>query len=237
MLQSIKQNIRLSTVFEVSITEKLNHYIQSYASGLPENLIQVFENIETIRVFEKNAVIYNQDEEAHSFYYLKKGRVKIFITSENGMEKTLTVIGKGAILGEAAFFDEQPRISSAKAMLKCELVSIDKNILMDIIRKNPHTAMELFKLQAQTIRMLSAQVDSITFLHADSRIAKFLLESMHKNNKNYTVNATHEEIASVAGVSRVTVSKLMTQLSRKNIVKTGYKTIVVLKPEELKKLL
>ena len=214
--------------------EKLNHYVQNYANGLPENLIQVFESINTVRVCEKNTVIYTQGEQANSFYYLKKGRVKIFITSENGMEKTLSVIGKGAILGEAAFFDEQPRISSAKAILRCELVSIDKNVLMDIIRRNPRTAMELFKLQAQTIRMLSSQVDSITFLNADCRIARFLMESMNCTEDGFSVNATHEEIASVVGVSRVTVSKFMIRLSNLGIIKTGYKTIRILNPEKLK---
>ena len=214
--------------------EKLNHYIQSYASGLPENLIQAFESINTVRIFEKNMIVYSQGDDAHSFYYLKKGRIKIFITSETGMEKTLSVIGKGAILGEAAFFDEQSRISSAKAILRSELVSIDKATLTRIIQKNPQTAMELFKLQAQTIRMLSAQVDSITFSSADSRIAKFLLESMHKNDNEFIVNTTHEEIASVAGVSRVTVSKFMIRLSNLEIIKTGYKIIKILNPEKLK---
>ena len=179
-------------------------------------------------------IVYSQGDDAHSFYYLKRGRIKIFITSETGMEKTLSVIGKGAILGEAAFFDEQPRISSAKAILKSELVSIDQAVLTEIIRRNPQTAMELFKLQAQTIRMLSAQVDSITFSSADSRISKFLLESMHKSNNEFIVNTTHEEIASVAGVSRVTVSKFMIRLSNLEIIKTGYKIIKILNPEKLK---
>lgn len=216
--------------------EKLNHYIQSYANGLPENLLQAFQSIKSIKIFEKNSIIYSQEEQAPSFYYLKKGRIKIFITSETGMEKTLSVIGKGAILGEAAFFDEKPRMSSAKAILKSELVQIDKNSLTGIIRKNPQTAMELLKLQAQTIRMLSSQVDSITFSGANSRISKFLLETMYKsnNNSNFIINTTHEEIASIVGVSRVTVSKFIVKLSELGIIKTGYRVITVLQPEQLK---
>ncbi len=217
--------------------EKFNHYIQSCTSGLPQNLIRSFEGIPITRVFEKNSVIYSQGEDANSFYYLKKGRAKVFISSETGMEKTLSVIGKGAILGEAAFFDEQPRISSAKAISKSELVPINRSTLTEIIRKNPQTAMELFKLQAQTIRMLSSQLDSITFSSADSRIARFLLESMHPVANGFVVKTTHEEIASVAGVSRVTVSKFMMRLSKLGAVKTGYKIITILNPEQLKELI
>lgn len=214
--------------------EKLNHYVRNYADGLPVELITAFEGISSVRIFEKNKVIYSQGDDANSFYYLKKGRVKVFITSESGMEKTLSIIGKGAILGEAAFFDEQPRISSAKAILKSELISINKKTLMEIIRKNPQTAMELFKIQAQTIRMLSSQVDSITFLSAHSRIARFLLESMRMTSSGLLANTTHEEVASAVGVSRVTVSKFMIELSRLGIIKTGYKTIKILNPEKLK---
>lgn len=204
-------------------------------NSIPKSLAEIFENIGKTRVFEKNTVIYYQGEDADHFYYLKKGKVRIFITSENGMEKTLSVIGKGEILGEAAFFDGQPRISSARAVLRCELVAVNKEMLMEIIRSNPQIAFEFFKLLAQTVRMLSVQLDSMTFVNAKGRIARFLIQSLHHSD-NMTVCTTHEEIASVIGVSRVTVSKIMIQLVKDGILKTGYKSITILDKNRLEML-
>lgn len=212
--------------------ENPKHYVDKYSDGLPEGLSQVFEGITSVRVFERDEIIYHQGEEAQCFYYLKKGRVRIFITSENGGEKTLSTISRGSILGEASFFDGQPRMSSAKAVLRCELVPINKHLLTDIIKKSPETAMELFKLQAQTIRMLSAQVDSMTFTDARCRIASFLLRSV-RTTGDCRIKTTHEEIASVVGVSRVTVSKIMTKLASEGIIKTGYGSVLVADTEKL----
>ena len=204
-------------------------------NGIPKTLTEMFEHIGKSRCFDKNTTIYCQDEEADYFYYLKKGKVRIFMTSENGMEKTLSVIGKGEILGEAAFFDGQPRISSASALTNCELIAVNTEILTDIISKNPQTAFELLRLQAQTIRMLSSQLDSMTFVGAKGRIARFLMQSLpNPNSRN--VSTTHEEIASVIGVSRVTVSKIMTQLVKDGVLKTGYKNIEILDKEQLEAL-
>ena len=208
------------------MSNNILHYVNNNLDSHSE-LIRVLDSISEVRVFDKGEVIYNQGDNPDFFYYLKKGKVKIYITSEGGGEKTISVIGKNAILGEASFFDNQPRMTSARATVRCELVSINGALLTDIIRKNPRNAMELLKLQAQTIRMLSAQVDNITFVNATGRIAQFLLNATSVS-ENSSVYVTHEEIASFVGTSRVTVSKIISRLSAEGIVKTGYKFISVL---------
>lgn len=209
--------------------DKMNPYIEHYTEGLPEKLAHELEGISAVSLYAGNAVIYRQGDDAECFYYIKKGRVRIFITSENGMEKTLSVVSKGAILGEAAFFDGQPRMSSAKAIQKCELVVVNRYMLTDMVRRNPDTALELLRLQAQTIRMLSSQVDSITFDSAEQRILHLLSQSMQNSGDN-TIVITHEEIGNAVGVSRVTVSKIMSRLCSEGIIQTGYRCIRVLKP-------
>ena len=49
-------------------------------------------------------LIYLQGTEATCFYYLKKGKVKSFIQSEDGAERTLNLYQQGSIFGEASIF-------------------------------------------------------------------------------------------------------------------------------------
>ena len=62
-------------------------------------------------------MIYLQDTEAEQFYYLLHGKVKTFISSAGGNERTLTVYGPGSLFGEASFFGRMPRVSSAVALI------------------------------------------------------------------------------------------------------------------------
>ncbi len=188
------------------------------------NKWDVLEKTLTPRTYPKNQMIYWQESPADKFYYLKSGSVKIFLSSENGMEKTLTVLESGNIFGEAAFFDGQPRVSSAKTLAPSEIITVTRKNLLECIRREPQLAMNLLTYLSQTIRMLSAQVDAMTFLQADQRIARLLLNLA----VNGSVTATHDDLAGLAGVSRVTVSRILNIFARKGWVSTSYREILLL---------
>lgn len=202
-------------------------------SFVNKKIQELFEREKPVKRILKGSIIYHQGDKARSFYYLKKGRVKVVMTSPDGLEKTLSTASGGEILGEAAFFDKMPRISSAYALTDIELVTIDERKLLSLIKDKPELALELLEIQATRIRQLSAQIDSITFMKADGRIARLLLQSISSESGEDTVNYTHEEIAGIVGVSRVTVSKILNQFKRSGFLKTDYGKIVVLNRNEL----
>lgn len=207
-----------------------NKYIKS-------EIKDIFENETPVKKYLKGDMIYYQGDPAGSFYYLKKGRVKVYMTSPEGMEKTLSVANAGEILGEAAFFDNMPRISFAKALTNIEIVSINSTRLLELIKNSPRLALELLELQARRVRQLTTQIDAMTFLKADGRIAQLLLQSMQSCKGKMQVNLTHEEIGSTVGVSRVTVSKILNSFARKGYVQTEYGHIVILDTKGLEVLI
>lgn len=212
-----------------------SHRYGHHTSLKPETR-QIFEQLPSVRAFEKNCPIYFQGDGAQSFYYIKKGQIKVFMNSADGMEITLNVAGKGNIIGEAAFFDGLPRVSSAKAITKAEIVTINREMLLQLFTRHPDLAMEILSLQAKTIRMLSTQIDNMTFLQADVRIAKLLCESSEIIGGEYTVKLTHEEIGNIVGVTRVTVSKTLARFAKEGAISTKYRAIVIKDMEKLLEL-
>ncbi len=190
----------------------------------------------TTRSFSKGDIIYHQGDAAESFYYLKKGKVRVFMTSPDGMEKTLSTASPGEILGEAAFFDKMPRISSAGALTEVEVVPVNEQKLLALIRETPRLATELLGIQAARIRQLSAQIDAMTFLQADGRIARLLLQTAAENGSN-TLAVTHEEIASIVGVSRVTVSKILSSFAKRGLIRSSYRKLTLADPDALSELI
>lgn len=183
----------------------------------------IFDNIGSVRHFKKGEIIYHQGDLAQNFCYLRKGKVKVFMTSVDGMEKTLNTVSSGEIFGEGAFFDKKPRVSSAIAQIETQVIMIDEPTLTELFSNNPKLAFRLLEILANRIRLLSFQLDSMTFLQADARIARILLE----NESDGIISLTHEEIADVVGVSRVTVSKILGKLTKKGILSTEYRKIII----------
>lgn len=191
-----------------------------------KNAWTVLEQSQPAKNYPKGRMIYLQGDLADSFFYLKNGRVKIFLSSENGMEKTLTVLEKGNIFGEAAFFDGMPRVSSAKTLTKSEIVAVTRSSLLKSFSKAPELAMALLEYLAQTIRMLSAQVDGMAFLPADKRIARLLLQISSETPGN-PIPCTHEDLGNLAGVSRVTVSRVLNCFQKNGWIQTRYKAVFI----------
>lgn len=184
--------------------------------------------------YDQGQIIYLQESTATSFYYLKSGRVKTYISSPEGSERVLNIYQAGNLFGEASFFDELPRVSSAVAMTDCELVPIDRPMVLSELSENPELALALLKYLARTVRLLSAQVDNMAFLQADQRIARYLLTLPREADG--LVRCSQEEIASAVSASRVTVNRTLQKFARAGLVETAYGAIRILKPEQLSRL-
>ena len=199
-----------------------------------QNGWDALERAGTPRLYEKGETIYRQGSRAKTFYYLKSGGVRVFLSAENGAEKTLSVMKPGRVFGEAAFFDGLPRVSSAKAVARSEVVPVMRSGLTECIRREPQLAVSLLAYLARTVRMLSAQLDTVAVQQADERVARLLL---NLSKESGLVRATHEDLAALAGVSRVTVSRVLGGFSRRGWVETRYRSIRVADAGALRRFL
>lgn len=177
------------------------------------------------RRYDSGQLIYIQGTDALQFHYIISGTVKCFISSANGDERTLTLHHTGDLIGEASFFDRQPRVSSAMAMTPCTLITIDRPHLERVFSLHPDLAINMLEYLARTIRLLSTHVDG-TFLRADQRIARHLFS--HPVAADGLIRCTHEEVGSSVGVSRVTVSRVLGELEKQGVLETGYRTVKIL---------
>lgn len=176
-------------------------------------------------------LIYLQGTEATCFYYLRSGRVKSYIQSEDGAQHVLQVFREGALFGEASFLDGLPRVSSAVALTDCQIVPIDHELVVEQISKRPDLAMTMMKYLARKVRVLSQQVDDMAFRPTDQRIARYLLSSPLSTDGS--ISCSQEEIAAIVTASRVTVSRILNSFGRKGWIKLGYRSCKVLDPGAL----
>lgn len=174
------------------------------------------------QVYAPGQFIYLQGTQADTFFYLVSGTARSFISSESGGERVLTVHRIGDLMGEASFFDECPRVSSAVAVTRSEVVSIDRERLNAIFLAHPDLAFPMLQYLARTIRLLSSHVDNMSFLRADQRVARHLLSLPEEKG---LLSSTHEEIGYSVGVSRVTVSRVLGTFVRQGWVETTYRGV------------
>lgn len=175
------------------------------------------------RKYRAGQLVYLQGTRPECFYYLVSGSVRSFISSPSGEERVLTVHRSGDLMGEASFFDGCPRVTSAMAVEDCLILTIDRGQLDAAFQLHPELALPMLQYLARTVRLLSDHVESSS-LPAQQRVARWLLGQPGDG----PIRATHEGIGQAVGLSRVTVSRVLGELSGQGLLALGYRAVTVL---------
>ena len=196
-----------------------------------------------MRKYKANQPVYIQGERSQRFYFLQKGKVKISIFREDGSEKILAIQEGETFFGESAAFDDQPYFATATVLEPSEIYHIQRDHLMKIFRETPSIAFMLICALIRKMRLLAFQVEDFSFLDAQKRVVHILLKLVNElgikkeDGLHIQKRITHDDIASLTGLSRVTVTNVLGYLERLNILKKKRCTLTIIDKERLEKLL
>jgi CRP/FNR family cyclic AMP-dependent transcriptional regulator len=196
-----------------------------------------------LRQFKANQAVYIQGERSRKFYFLRKGRVKISVFREDGSEKVLAIQEGNTFFGESAAFDDQPYFATATVLEDSEIYEIRKDDLAEILGETPSVAFMLMSALIRKMRLLAFQVEDLSFLDAQKRVVHILLKLVNglgvKTEEGFHIHKkiTHDDIARLTGLSRVTVTNILNYLERLSVLKKRRCTITITNKEKLEKLL
>ena len=91
---------------------------------------------------KRGATIFSKGDPGISLFAVISGTVKISISSPDGRNAILNLIGAGEIFGEIALLDRQPRSADAIANTNCELFIIDRREFIPFVQSQPTLAMK-----------------------------------------------------------------------------------------------
>ena len=157
--------------------------------------------------------IFAQGDPADSVWYLHHGRVKLAVTSQQGKEAIVSVLGDNEFFGEGCLAGQAMRISTATALSDCTLYRIEKALMVRLLHEQ-HGISELFitHLLSRNTRFEEDLVDQL-FNSSEKRLAGILLLLAHfgKESRIETVHPgiNQEHLAQMVGTTRSRVSHFM----------------------------
>ena len=193
------------------------------------------------RSFPEGSFIYHQEESINQLFFLVDGRVKINLIDYSGSEKTLAIHEPGSFFGETAFFDENLSFTNAQALKDSIVLCFSKEQLIKLFSDYPEIVFQMFASIGRKIRLLSFQVEYLSFLNIEQSVVALLLslfESFGRlcsvngssTNKNCTSNGqcisgqqleltiTDQEIADMIGTRREAVTKAINNLKKNKLI-------------------
>jgi CRP-like cAMP-binding protein len=188
---------------------------------------------------KRGATLFSKGDQGISLYAVISGSVKISISSPDGRNAILNIIGPGEIFGEIALLDGGARSTDASANTNCELFTIDKREFIPFVRSQPTLAMKFIELLCTRLRRTSDQVEQVILQNLPGRLASALLRLTEKQKlepQGRTVAITQQEISEMVGMTRESINKQLRAWSARDWVRLEHGAIVVLKADLLQTL-
>lgn len=97
------------------------------------------------KTYAQGSIIVRQGDLPESFYVIRRGLVKVFRLSPEGIRTDLTELGAGAYFGELALVTGQPRTASVEAAEDTVLTEISREEFDRLLDDNPPLARQIIK--------------------------------------------------------------------------------------------
>ena len=170
-------------------------------------------NGRSIGKYRKNQVVFSQGDIGDAVFYVKKGKVKITVVSEQGKEALVAILGTDDFFGEGCIAGQAQRISTVTALTESIIARLQRSVIVRLIHDEPaFSEMFIAHLLGRTIRVEADLVDQL-FNSSEKRLARMLLllANFGKESKPEPIIAkiSQETLAEMVGTTRSRVSFFM----------------------------
>jgi CRP/FNR family transcriptional regulator, cyclic AMP receptor protein len=160
------------------------------------------------RRYAHGRTIFARGEPGSCMFAVAEGRVRLGVTSAEGREVLLAVLGPGEVFGELALLDGGPRSADATALGGCLLLSVDRRELLPLLRRSPEAAAGLFEVVCARLRAVNERLEGAEAMPVGARLARLLLALADREGAAGRVDPalSQGDLGRLAGASRQKVN-------------------------------
>jgi CRP/FNR family transcriptional regulator, cyclic AMP receptor protein len=184
----------------------------------PKVFLATVDGGRTVASPRNGDVIFSQGDPADAVFYIRTGKVKIAVTSEQGKEAVVAILGPGAFFGEGCLVGQQMRLATASAIVDGDVMRVEKAEMIRILHAEPMFAeMFMAHLLTRNSRIEEDLVDQL-FNSSEKRLARtlLLLANYGKESKPepITTKISQETLAEIVGTTRSRISHFMNKFRK-----------------------
>ncbi|HET6498574.1 MAG TPA: Crp/Fnr family transcriptional regulator [Coriobacteriia bacterium] len=183
-----------------------------------------------VRKYARGAFVILRGEQATCFYLLTSGRAKLTIASPDGKELVLGHLCAPAHFGEGGL-GGHAYLSDVVAVTDIELMALGTRELGELVRAHPAVAVALIDGLSQQLRETVGRLEDLTFRDATHRVMRVLLNvaTARFDSVGFPLiqGLTHYDIATLAGTSRETASRVISALSKDGVIESKGRSLLI----------
>jgi CRP-like cAMP-binding protein len=209
-------------------------------STLSQTELDQLGAITQVRRAPRYQFIFMPDESADHLFFLVSGKVKTGTFSSEGREVIKEILSPGAMFGDLALGGETARSEFAQALHdEVEYLMVKLSDFQQVMQNNQRLVFACMKHLSQRLQRVEERLAKLVLKDARERIIEFLVEAAGREGRRVGFETlvkhhlTQQEIASLTGTSRQTVTSVFNDLKKSNLIYFNRNSILIRDVEKL----
>lgn len=177
------------------------------------------------REFSKGEVIFRANDSADKMFIVLSGEIKVTKIMSDGKEQILYIYGPSDFIGGHNILSGDKYEYNSFALSKVKVLTISSYDVLGVLKYNTGFLLAVIKQSFERIRKAEELIDRLSVINTDEKVAKLLktLIGLYGKKTNggilISYKITQEELGSLAGISRETMSRKLNQFEEEGILK------------------
>lgn len=206
---------------------------KSWFCGLSPDLLKAFNEFSHLTTYPGGAVLFVEGQMPRGAFVLCSGKVKISTTSKEGKVLVLKVVEPGEVMGLSAMISCEAYEVTAETIGPCLVNFVEQDGLLQLMETSGELGMRSAQAVSREFQFTYREIHELVLSRSSSgKLARLLLSWVgHDASKDSEFRihtpATHEEMAQRIGASRETVTRLLSELRKKDLIRLDGTTLVI----------
>lgn len=207
--------------------------------NLKESLNQLTSD-RNINKYKSKQVIFSEGNRPLCVYFIKKGKVKIFKTNDDGKDLVVGLFNAGDFLGHIALLENSNYRETAEAMDATELAIIPKDDFVQFVNSHPEANRMLMQMLTKSIAEKEDQLIGLAYNSLRKKVAAALLTIYNKYHddsiENFSLNISRDSLAALAGTATESLIRTLTDFKNEKLIDLKEGIIFLLNIKALQKI-
>ena len=197
-----------------------------------EDIEKAFSNKDRYE-YKPGATVYCEGNIGNHIFYVVKGEVKTFKVNEDGKELITEIFKEKSFFGFTSFLNHRPYTENAEAILPTEIIKLEKNELLNLIKTNPQLALNFMDLLSADLDNIKEHLMHIAYDSVRKKTADALLQLIPEGSRENLIHISRSDLASRIGIAKETLTRTLTDFKDENLIRTKRNAIEVVNSRKL----
>jgi CRP/FNR family cyclic AMP-dependent transcriptional regulator len=184
-------------------------------------------------IFPAGALLFVEGQSPRGMFILCSGKVNLSTTSRDGKILILKTAIAGEVLGLSAVISGKGYEATAETATPCQLNFVDRKNFMELMQTHSEIGLHTAQSLSRDFQTAYRDIHDLVLTRSSAgKLARLLLShspalGVEAAESRIHSSMTHEEMAQRIGSSRETVTRLLSDLKKKHLIRLDGPTLVI----------